>query len=322
MNIYSNLDNISFINSTVVTIGNFDGVHLGHKELIKQTIEIAKTKGITPVMFTFSNHPLEFLYNKQIEYLTSFEQKIKIVEKMGINDFVSIPFTYDIRNMSTEIFSREILTKKLNASDIVMGFDSKLGSGRQGSVDYLYEVGQREGFQVHIIDPIIIENMRVSSSFIRELIKNGDVKRAEFFLGHKYEIKGTVIHGKKLGRKLGFPTANLEINNNILLPKRGVYFCKAEVESKLYDAAVSIGYNPTVQANKQNPEIFVEAHILEFDNDIYEKSVTLHFMDRLRDELKFSSLEELIRQLNKDMLRIKNYIFTWLNQYATIKNGK
>ena len=130
------------------------------------------------------------------------------------------------------------------------------------------------------------------------------------FLGYKYQIEGKVIHGKKLGRKLGFPTANLKIQDNVLLPKRGVYFCKAEIDNKMYDAAVSIGYNPTVQAAKKQQEIFVEAHILEFNKDIYDKSIKLYFMDRLRDELKFSSLEELVRQLNRDMLRIKNYIFT------------
>ncbi len=321
MNLYSDLDKITFTNFTVVTIGNFDGVHLGHKELIKRTLEIADAKHITPVMFTFSNHPLEFLYNKHIEYLTSLQQKIQIIEEMGINDLVCIPFTYDIKNMSTEVFAKEVLINKLNASDIVMGFDSKLGNGRQGSVEYLYEVGQKEGFEVHIVQPKIVENMRVSSSFIRELIKIGDVKRAEFFLGYKYQIEGKVIHGKKLGRKLGFPTANLKIQDNVLLPKRGVYFCKAEIDNKMYDAAVSIGYNPTVQAAKKQQEIFVEAHILEFNKDIYDKSIKLYFMDRLRDELKFSSLEELVRQLNRDMLRIKNYIFTWFSQYVTIKNG-
>lgn len=123
-------------------------------------------------------------------------------------------------------------------------------------------------------------------------------------------LEGKVVHGKKLGRKLGFPTANLEVNQDILLPKRGVYFCKIEVDGKTYDAAVSIGYNPTIQSNKPFQEIFVEAHILEFEDDIYGKSVKLYFMDRLRDELKFNSLDDLIRQLNRDVLRIKNYIFT------------
>ncbi|WP_347450819.1 bifunctional riboflavin kinase/FAD synthetase [Acetoanaerobium noterae] len=310
MNIYSSLDNIAFEKPTAVTIGNFDGVHLGHKELINRTIAIGEEKDILPVMFTFSNHPLEFLYKKQIDYLTSFEQKVKIIEQMGINDLVSVPFDYAIKDMSTEVFAKEILLSKLNATDIIMGFDSKLGNGRQGSVDYLYEVGKKLGFDVHIVEPVMIENMRVSSSFIRELIKTGEVKRAEFFLGRKYMLEGKVVHGKKLGRKLGFPTANLEVNQDILLPKRGVYFCKIEVDGKTYDAAVSIGYNPTIQSNKPFQEIFVEAHILEFEDDIYGKSVKLYFMDRLRDELKFNSLDDLIRQLNRDVLRIKNYIFT------------
>jgi len=310
LNIYSSLENIAFEKPTAVTIGNFDGVHLGHKELINKTIAIGEKKDIIPVMFTFSNHPLEFLYDKQIDYLTSFEQKIKIIEQMGMKNIVSIPFSYEIKDMSTQMFAKEILINKLKATDIIMGFDSKLGNGRQGSVDYLYELGQKKGFEVHIVQPVMIENMRVSSSFIRELIKTGEVKRAEYFLGRKYMLEGKVVHGKKLGRKLGFPTANLEINQNILLPKRGVYFCKIEIDNKIYDSAVSIGYNPTVQSNKAYQEIFVEAHILEFEDDIYGKSVKIYFMDRLRDELKFNSLEDLVRQLNRDVLRIKNYIFT------------
>ncbi len=307
MNIYSDLDKINFDNHTVVTIGNFDGVHIGHRELISRTIAISEQKSILPVMFTFSNHPLEFLYKKHIEPLTGFEQKIEIITEMGIKDMVLVPFNNDIKNMSTQEFAQKILIDKLNATDVVMGFDSRLGSGRQGSVEYLYEVGKKLGFHVHIVPAVMVENMRVSSSFIRELIKTGEVKRAQAFLGRQYMFEGRVTHGKKLGRKLGFPTANLQVSKDVLLPKIGVYFCKTKIQDRIYDCAVSVGYNPTVQENSELNEVFVEVHILDFDEDIYEKTIKLYFVERLRDEIKFDSIDSLIKQLNTDVLRIRKF---------------
>lgn len=297
---------MKFSSKTVVTIGNFDGLHIGHRKLIETTLKVAEQKNALPVVFTFQNHPLEFLYDKKIEYITSPVKKLELLEQMGINDVVSIPFNNDIKNMSTEQFSKEVLIDTLNSSDVIMGFDSRLGSGREGKVEYLYETGKDMGFDVHIVPPVLVEGMRVSSSFIRELIRNGEVKRTASYLGREHEIEGTVIHGKKIGRELGFPTANLELTYPVLLPKKGVYYCKILIDSIEYDAAASVGNNPTVK----DKGFSVEAHVLGVDMDMYGKTVTLIFKERLRDEMKFNSLQELKFQMDKDVLRIKNYIFT------------
>lgn len=306
MGLFSSINDLSFKNKTAVTIGNFDGVHIGHKKLIDLTTEIAKEKNLNSVVFTFENHPIEFLYKKKIERLTSPIRKYEIINELGIEEIVSIEFNYDIKNMTTEEFSKKILLDKLNASDVIMGFDSRLGNGKEGKVEYLYEVGKTMGFDVHIVEPVLVDNMRVSSSFIRELLKNGEVKRVKHFLGRDHEVSGVVVHGKKIGRILGFPTANIELDYDVLLPQKGVYYCKVLVDGKYYDGATSIGNNPTVK----DKGFSVETHLLNFEGDIYGKTIRLNFLDRLRDEMKFMSLDDLKFQMNKDVLKIKNYIFT------------
>lgn len=306
MELVSSINDLSFKSKTAVTIGNFDGVHIGHKELINLTTKIANEKNLKSLVFTFENHPIEFLYNKKIERLTSPARKKEIIKELGIDEIVSVEFNYDIKNMTTEEFSQKILINALNASDVIMGFDSRLGNGKEGKVEYLYEVGKKMGFNVHIVDQVLVDNMRVSSSYIREMLKHGEVKRVKHFLGRDYEISGVVVHGKKIGRVLGFPTANIEQDYDVLLPQKGVYYCKVLVDGVYYDGATSVGDNPTVK----DKGFSVETHLINFSGDIYGKSIKLFFLDRLRDEMKFSSLEDLKFQMNKDVLKIKNYIFT------------
>lgn len=301
LNLHRDISKIHFEGPSVVTIGNFDGVHLGHAALLKKTVELGEKHKTRSVVFTFANHPMEFVQRKKIEYLSLFERKLEIFTLFGISDTVCVPFDERIMDMTTERFSEEILLERLHAKDVVMGFDSRLGKGREGRVEYLKETGERMGFTVHIIEPVLVDEMRVSSSCIRDFIKKGEVESALRYLGRPYELEGEVIHGQKLGRKLGYPTANIRLDYDFVLPKKGVYFCRAILDGKQFDVAVSVGDNPTIE----NKGFSVEGHLLDFSGDLYGKTLRLQFIRRLRDELKFSSLEDLKEQLGKDTEEIK-----------------
>lgn len=302
MNLHQEQSKINFSQDTVVTIGNFDGVHRGHEALLAETVRLADRYGLRPVVFTFQNHPLEYLYEKKIEYLNLPERKLELFDRIGIQDTVRLPFDGNIMNLSTEDFSQKILVDTLRAKHVVMGFDSRLGKGRQGKVEYLKETGDKMGFIVHIVPPVLVDNMRVSSSFIRELIKDGKMEAAAHFLGRFYELEGTIIHGTKLGRKLGYPTANFRIDYPLVLPLKGVYYCQTMIDDCCYDAAVSVGDNPTIE----NKGFTVEGHILRFQGDLYGKVLRLQFVKRLRNEMKFEDLDGLKNQLLLDVTEIRN----------------
>lgn len=303
MNLHRDISKIHFEGPSVVTIGNFDGVHVGHAALLKKTAELADNNDKRPVVFTFANHPMEFVRQKKMEYLSRFERKLELFSLFGIRDTVCLPFDRKIMNMTTEEFSKEILLDRLRAKDVVMGFDSRLGKGREGKVEYLKETGEKMGFTVHIIDPVLVDGMRVSSSCIRDFIKRGDVEAADRYLGRPYELEGEVIHGHKLGRTLGYPTANIRLDHDFVLPAKGVYFCRSLIDGRNCDVAVSIGDNPTIE----NKGFSVEGHILDFSGDLYGKTLRLSFIRRLRDEMKFDSVEQLRDQLKKDTEEIKKY---------------
>lgn len=302
MNLHKEMDKMDFQEKTVVTIGNFDGVHRGHEALLRKTVALAKQEGFRPLVFTFENHPMQYLYQKKIEYLNLPSRKLELFALMGVSDTVSVPFDERIMNLSTEQFAQQVLIDRLKAKHVVMGFDSRLGKGQQGKVEYLKEVGEQMGFEVHIMDPVLVDDIRVSSSHIRNLVKQGAVEKATEFLGRPYELEGIVVHGHKLGRKLGFPTANIHIDYPLVLPQKGVYFCRTLMEGQTYDVAVSVGDNPTIE----DKGFSIEGHLLNFDDDLYGKTLRLYFMKHLRDEVAFDSLEGLKSQLRSDVWDIQN----------------
>lgn len=301
MNLHNNIQTTKFEQPTVVTIGNFDGVHKGHEALFQKTRTLANELKMRSVVFTFANHPMEFVQKKKMEYLNLPKRKLELFSAFGMEDTVQVPFDESIMNLSTEQFAQQILLDKLNARHVVMGFDSRLGKGREGKVEYLQETGEKMGFTVHIVPPVLIDNIRISSSYTRELVKQGQVELSIAHLGRPYELEGTVIHGKKLGRKLGYPTANVQIDYPLVLPKKGVYFCKTILADRVYDVAVSVGDNPTIE----NKGFSVEGYILDFEGDLYDQTLRLYFIARLRDELKFESLQGLSDQLSEDTKRIR-----------------
>lgn len=301
MKLHHTIETTNFKRSSVVTIGNFDGMHKGHEALFQKTMQLAKEHQMQSVVFTFANHPLEYVQHKKMEYLNLPQRKLELFDAFGIEDTVQVTFDEQIMNLSTEQFAEQILLDHLNAKHVVMGFDSRLGKGRQGKVEYLKETGEKMGFEVHIVPPVLIDDIRVSSSYIRELVKAGQIERAAVHLGRPYELEGEVIHGKKLGRKLGYPTANIRIEYPLVLPQKGVYYCKTLLGGKAYDVGVSVGDNPTIEGKGFS----VEGNILDFDGDLYGQNLRIYFIKRLRDELKFDSLAGLSDRLREDTENIR-----------------
>ena len=295
------IDKVNNPNKSVITIGNFDGLHKGHQVLIKEAVEYSKSINAQSVVFTFENHPANYFVPDCIKNVISEKQKIRRLEGLGIDLIISIPFDEYMTKISAEEFIRDILVGKLNVEKLIIGHDFTFAKNKEGNTESLKVLSQKYGFKLQIVSPIKIKGTRVSSTYIRDLISNGYLDKVKDYLGYNYMLEGRVIHSKKLGRTIGFPTANIEIDSNMIIPKKGIYATKVHVEGEVYLGATNIGYNPTVNGKS----LSIETNILEFDEDIYEKNIKVEFLERIRDEKKFSSLEELKNQLEKDT----NYVY-------------
>lgn len=302
MNLYRHLEAIRFENFSVVTIGNFDGLHIGHKKIIDKVVELSKKYNFEPVLFTFNNHPLKY-FGTDIELIMPEEKKIDAIFKAGIRHIISVDFTENIANMNPELFVREILVKKLNAKYVVVGYDYRFGRKRKGDFELLKMLSLKYGFNAIKIDKVEIENITVSSSNIRKLIKEGDIPLANKMLGREFEIEGLVKGGDNLGRLIGYPTANIEYGN-FIVPKYGVYITKTVVDGIEYPSVTNVGVRPTI---KEKDELRVETYILDFDKDIYNKIVSIKFLLYLRGELKFDTFEDLKRKIDEDVKIAREY---------------
>jgi riboflavin biosynthesis protein ribF len=292
------MNSIEISEDTVVTIGNFDGVHRGHLKLMERTLEISKQKKLKSIVFTYENHPLEYVLKKKVDKLFTNRERDEKLKGLGIDTVLSVPFDEEIMKMSTNYFIQEILIDKLHAKYLILGEDAHFGKGREGSAKSIQSVGSQLGLTVEIIPLFFEEGIRISSSYIRQLIKEGKVDIVKEYLGRMFAITGEVIHGKENGRKLGFPTANVKYDENIILPALGVYNTMVEYQGEHYVGATSVGYNPTISL--LNNRISLEVHILDFDKDIYGEEISVYFISKIRDEMKFNSLEELKIQISKD----------------------
>ncbi len=300
MKIITDLQDLNIDHDTVVTIGNFDGVHKGHQKIIRDAILIAKKKKIKSVLFTFTNHPVNFFKKDKLKNIITKEEKYRIINQMGIDIIVAIPFDEFIIKLDPKEYIQTILKDKLNAKQVVIGHDFRFGQNRGGNAQFLKNMGKIYGFDVKVMKPICLKNIRISSTYVRNLLEIGDVDKVSEFLGRDYEIKGIVVHGKKIGRNLGFPTINLKYDDNILVPKVGVYQTKVNIDGKIYNGATNVGYSPTVKQN----EFTVETYILQYNGDLYEKEVSVIFIRRIRDEIKFDTLEDLKKQMSMDIKNI------------------
>lgn len=305
MIIIKSINEIDNISKSVVTIGNFDGVHKGHQVLIKKTVKFANENNLKSIVFTFENHPINYFKNKKIKNIITNSEKISKIKKLGVDILIMIPFDSYMTKISPLEFIKEILIDKLDAKKIIVGHDFTFARRKEGNTKILKEMSFKYRFDLEIVNSIDINDIRVSSTHIRELVDNGDVDKVNKYLGYNFLIKGKIIKGKQLGRTIGFPTANIKINDDLLIPKKGVYVTSVYIDDNIYYGATNIGYNPTVKGES----LSIETNILEFSEDIYGKIIKLEFLERMRDEKKFNSIDELKLQLKKDTDYIyKNYI--------------
>lgn len=292
----------------IVTLGNFDGVHLGHQRIFERVKEEARSINGESVVITFEPHPLKILDPENCPpLLTPFRKKVMFIEKTGIEKLICIQFSIEFSEISPSDFIQNILMEKVNTKKIIVGYNYRFGKGKTGDVEFLKNKCKDFNIEVVIIEALKIDNTVVSSSKIREFIKNGDVDKASKFLGRDYPIFGRVVEGTKRGKILGFPTANLEIAEE-LYPKTGVYAVEVEWNQMIFNGLANVGFNPTFLKNDLK-RFSLEVHILDFNKDIYGEEIKVNFKRRIRDEIRFDSPELLIDQIRKDIQWAKEKVF-------------
>lgn len=288
--------------SAIVTSGTFDGVHVGHQKILSRLCELAQERGGESVVVTFWPHPRFVLQkdNHALKLLSTFEEKIELFEKAGIDHLVRIPFTKAFSRLSSHDFITKILVNKISTRYLVIGYDHRFGKNREGSFEYLKKNAHQYGFEVEEIPRQDIDHIGVSSTKIRKAISEGDMHTANEYLGRPYSIAGQVANGKKIGRSIGFPTANLHaIAPYKLIPADGVYAVRAVVKHELYDGMMNIGFRPTVDGSVHS----VEVHLFNFDQSIYGETLHVQVLGRIRSEMKFSGIDTLKEQLAEDRKR-------------------
>jgi riboflavin kinase / FMN adenylyltransferase len=285
----------------VMTIGNFDGVHLGHQIIFRRVAEIARENNGTGIVFTFEPHPLKIIApEKAPPLLTSFRKKMELIEQCGIDQVICADFNQGFADQQPREFAENILVSKIGVKEIVVGYDYAFGRGREGTITYLKKMGEEFHFKVHVIDPVQFDEHRVGSSYVRELIEEGDMIRARDFLGRYYSIQGPVVHGHKTGRGIGFPTANID-TSKVKIPGIGVYAVYVTSEKSVYSGVANIGFNPTFNRDR----LSVEVHIFDFGDTIYGEEIEVTFIERIRGEIQFQSAEDLVKQIQKDIATAK-----------------
>lgn len=298
MKIYSNLADYSSKNKTFVTIGTFDGVHIGHQKVLLNLINSAKKNSTSSVLLTFFPHPRMVLQkNADIKLINTIEERIQLLKKTGLDILVIHEFTKDFAEETALDFVKNVLVDHLKISNLIIGYDHRFGKNREGNFDQLSEYGNIFGFEVNKISQQEIDHITISSTKIRKAIELGNIEEANRYLGYHFMLTGEIVKGKNLGEKIGFPTANLFIEETYkLLPKTGSYIVKSELENQTVYGMMNIGYNPTVKGKKQT----IEIHFFNFNKDLYGKKIQIDVLKFLRDEQKFESVDDLKNQLEID----------------------
>jgi len=295
----------------VITIGTFDGVHLGHQKVIGRLREFAKQHNGESVIFTFNTHPrlITAPGETNLRLLTTPDEKVKLLEKFGIDHLVVHPFNKEFSELTYSEFVEKILVEKLGTHCLVVGYDHKFGKNREGGFEYLQQCATKFGFQIEKLEALEVDDLRVSSTKIRNALESGEINTANHLLGYTFTLHGTVVNGKQMGRKLGFPTANIEASDkNKIIPGYGVYAVKTEFEKTQYLGMLNIGTRPTFNNNADNRSI--EVHIFDFEGDIYGRELTLKFIDKIRDEQKFDHIDLLVNQLKTDKIHALKILYT------------
>ena len=308
MNVFPSISEFNSSKKTIVTIGTFDGVHIGHQKIIEKLIQETKKADCESLILTFFPHPRMVLNgSSSIKLLNTINEKSSLLEKMGLDNLVVHPFDKKFSNLSAEEFVKTILVDSFNLKKIIIGYDHRFGNNRAANIDDLISFGKKYDFEVEQISAQEIDSVSVSSTKIRDAITDGNMIVANEFLGYDYILSGKIITGKQLGRTIGFPTANIKIEENYkLIPKNGVYIVKSHLQEKTVFGIMNIGLNPTVNGE----DLSIEVHFLDFEADLYNKNITVSVIARIRDEQKFTSIDLLKAQIQED----KNYAISFIKK--------
>lgn len=295
------------IKNPVITTGTFDGLHLGHQKVISHTINIAREKNGTPVILTFWPHPRLVLGKGDFNLLNTFEEKNQIFKDLGVEHVYYQKFTPEFAQLSSEEYVKTILVEKFGVHTLVVGYDHQFGKERTGKFETLGDLAIKYGFSLEKVDALNVNSLSVSSTKIRNLIENGNVCESNKMLGYDYSVEGNVVEGHKIGAKLGFPTANIKLSDTKkMIPGNGVYAVYARINEKIYKGALNIGYRPTFP--DQLHEKSIEVNLFDFSDNIYNAQITVYFIKKLREELKFNTVDDLISQMHLDKENAKTVL--------------
>lgn len=298
-------ENMEFrLKNTAVSLGKFDGVHLGHRLLIERIIQ-EKSKGLLSVVFTFSLHPMSLFSDKELELIDTEAEKIKKLDKLGVDVLISYPFTQETANTEPEEFVRKILVEQLDVKLIVVGSDYRFGKKRKGDVDLLQKLSKQYGYEVIVYEKLKIEEHTVSSTLIRNEIAMGNMEFVQELLGEPVLIEGEVVYGNQLGRTIDVPTVNQLVPEKKLMPPNGVYASRVHIDDQIYYGVTNVGYKPTVTKEKIKG---VETHIFDFQGNLYGKTIEVELLHYIRPERRFASLEELKKQIQQDSASARAYL--------------
>ena len=303
MKVFSSIPNFLSENKTIITIGTFDGVHLGHKVILARLNKIAKKTKYKSVLLTFSPHPRHVLQkdDQEMKLINTLNEKQDLLEKVGLDNLVVHEFTKEFSRIKSINFVRDILVEKLNVHTLVIGYDHHFGRNREGSIPELKVLAELYDFSIELISPQLFQDVTISSTKIRQLLEKGEIEKANHYLGYDFFINGKVVKGNGIGKTIGFPTANILIKNKWkLLPSDGVYAVKVNINDRCFKGMMNIGQKPTVDGKGKS----LEVHIFDFSNDIYGKAIKVKVIKRIRDEKKFKDLQGLKKQLFIDKNRV------------------
>jgi riboflavin kinase/FMN adenylyltransferase len=302
---YSQID--QKFNKPIITIGNYDGLHLGHREIISAIVNRARQEHGTSVVYTFRPHPhLALTPNEELQLINTYDEKLELLAELGVDVVVEQPFSREFSEISAENFFKDILVKRLLAHAVYVGYDFGFGRNRTGSLDLLRQMCQAQGIEVHVTQPRKIDGETCSSTRVREYLKCGDVSSANKLLGRNFFYRGLVVRGNGRGHKLGFATANVHTESKLRV-KEGVYATWAIYKGQRFQSVTNVGRRPTFNADESKP-VTVETHILEFDQDIYGETLEVQMVQRIRDEIRFANVEQLVIQIKKDVVTAKEYL--------------
>lgn len=299
MKIYHNIDDFLPVKNAVVTIGTFDGVHLGHRKIIEGIKELAKEAGGETVILTFFPHPRMILHpeDQNLKLITTIDEKARLLEQLGVDHLIITPFSRDFSNQTAEEYIRDVLVNKIGTKKIVIGYDHRFGKDRKGGLADLQRLAPVYGFDVVEIPEQDINDVAISSTRIRQALLNGQTELANDFLGYPFFISGKVVRGDQIGRQIGYPTANIAVQESYkLIPSDGIFAVNVYVDDNVYAGMGYIGHRPTISGMTRN----IEVNIFDFDQDIYNKSIRMSFINYVRGDIKFESLEQLKEQLGRD----------------------